>query len=308
LRQQIKAQNPEVRKRWDVVLSSLSSSHRLVCRTPPCARPMAQIQRLEDLRDEWHDRVEVVVVDRARADGFGVAGSPGHIADAGSALEISTARAARLTNALVQARQLAERANHPCGTRRDDFWAEVLAPLARLSSEVVVLDRYLFHRLLEKEARGGSGVDEHVCWLLERFDETMLAGSTVTLIAHDEALQERGRTGPPPQVTALRIAALVERFWLHRAAGRLQLVKVVVAPWWQLRQALPHDRHVRFHIGAAVTFTQGLDRLATPNIEDPDGLNWQYRQGSPAVDSVLAEESRVLDSRRLSRATALDRR
>jgi|BarGraNGADG00212_1021973.scaffolds.fasta_scaffold10578_1 hypothetical protein len=100
LRQQIKAQNPEVRKRWDVVLSSLSSSHRLVCRTPPCARPMAQIQRLEDLRDEWHDRVEVVVVDRARADGFGVAGSPGHIADAGSALEISTARAARLTNAL----------------------------------------------------------------------------------------------------------------------------------------------------------------------------------------------------------------
>jgi hypothetical protein len=45
-----------------------------------------------------------------------------------------------------------------------------------------------------------------------------------------------------------------------------------------------------------VTFTQGLDRLATPTIEEPDGLNWHYRQGS-AVQPVLAADTRAMDFR-----------
>lgn len=307
---EIKSQNSEVQKRWDVVLNNLNSSRRLVRRTPPCARPMAQIQRLEELRDEWRDHVEVVVVDSAHAEEYGAAGPPGHIADAGSALEISTARAARRTNAMEQARSLAERANHPCRTRRDDFWSEVLRPLARLSNEAFVLDRYLFQRLLYKHARGGSGGMEHVCWLLESLDRDAPAGSKVTLMAHDEAPQDRGQSGPPPRVNASDIAAIINHFWRHRAAGNLEVIEVVIAPWRQRGQTLPHDRHVRFNVGAAVTFNQGLDRLATPTIEDPDGLNWHYRQGAPALHSVLAEEGRVLDGRNVgvTRATALDRR
>lgn len=310
LMKEVKAQSQEVRKHWDVVLGSLSSSRRLIRRTPPCARPIAQIRLLEELRDQWRDQVEVVVVDRARAVEFGVAGSPGHIEDASAALEISTARGARLTVAMEQARRLAERANQPCGTGRDDFWSGVLAPLARLSNEAVILDRYLFHKLLAKPTAGGSGAEEHVCWLLECLDRDMPAGSKVTLIAHDEAPQDRGRSGPIPRVNASDIAALIERFWLYRPAGGLGLVEVVIAPWRQRRRLLPHDRHVRFNVGAAVTFAQGLDRLATPKIEEPDGLNWHYRQGASAVGSVLAAEVRVLDGRNrgVSRATVLDRR
>jgi hypothetical protein len=306
---EVKAQSQHVRKCWEVVLSSLSSSRRLVRRTPPCTRPMSQIHRLEELCDEWHEQVEVVVVEWTRAEEFGVARSPGHIADAGSALEISTARAMRQTEAMDQARILAERANHPCGTVRDDFWSEVLAPLARLSNEAVVLDRYLFQRLLKGQAGRGSGGNEHVCWLLDCLDRNMPRGSRVTLIAHDEAPQDRRLPGPPPRVNASAIAALIERSWSNRAGGNLDLIEVVVAPWRQGRQLLPHDRHIRFNIGAAVTFTQGLDRLATRTIEEPDGLNWHYRQGTSAVQPLLAAEFRVLESRNgLSRATVLDRR
>jgi hypothetical protein len=303
---EVKAQSQQVRKGWEVVLSSLNSSRRLVRRTPPFARPMAEIQRLVELRDEWHDQVEVVVVERSRAQDFGLARSPGHIADAGSALEISTARAMRQTEAMEQARVLAERANHPHGTKRDDFWSEVLAPLARLSNETVVLDRYLFQQLLRRQTGGGSGGEEHVCWLLECLDRDMPSGSRVTLIAHDEAPQDRRLTGPAPRVHASAIAALIERTWRHSASGNVDRVDVVVAPWRQRRQLLPHDRHIRFNVGAAVSFTQGLDRLATPTIEEPDGLNWHYRQGSSAVQPLLAAEVRVLESRSgLSRATVL---
>jgi hypothetical protein len=304
LLKEIKAQSQEVRKHWEVVIVSLSKSRRLVHRNPPCTKPMAQIDRLEELRDEWRDQVEVVVVEKAHADDFGVGGWPGHVADADSSLEISTARAAWETAAMEDARRLAERANHPSGTRREDFWSDVLAPLARLSSEVVVLDRYLFQRLLEKNARGGSGTDEQVCWLLEQLDIHMPPGSVVTLIAHDLAPQSR------PPVNAQDIAALIERYWLHRATGHLKLVNVVVAPWRQRRQSLPHDRHIRFNVGAAVTFPQGLGPLATPTIQDPDGLNWHYRQGSRAVEPVLAAEERVLDYRNhgVTRALMLESR
>ena len=73
---------------------------------------------------------------------------------------------------------------------------------------------------------------------------------------------------------------------------------------------MPHDRHVRFNVGAAVIFPEGVDRLATPTIEDPDGLNWHYRQGSRAVEPVLAAEERVLNHRNrgVTRAPTLDRR
>jgi hypothetical protein len=306
---EIRALDPELRKRWGVVLGSLNSSRRLVRRRPPLARPMAQVQGLAELRDAWRDEVEVVVLDRTRAQEFGVPGSLGHIADNDSALEISTIRGARQTEAFEQARSLAERANHPCGTRRDDFWREVLAPLAHLSNEAVILDRYLFHRLLEKQARGGSGGEEHVCWLLEHLDRDMPAGSTVTLIAHNEAPQDRRRTSAPHLVTASDIATLVDRLWLPRATGSLELVKVVLSPWRQRGQLLPHDRHIRFNVGAAVTFTQGLDRLATPTIEEPEGLNWHYRQGS-AVEPVLAADTRAMDfrNRDVTRAALLDRR
>jgi hypothetical protein len=46
-----------------------------------------------------------------------------------------------------------------------------------------------------------------------------------------------------------------------------------------------------------VTFNQGLDRLATPRIKEPDGLNWHYRQGWSALESVLAAEDRALNRR-----------
>jgi hypothetical protein len=270
---------------------SLRSSRRFKYREPPSTHPMAQIQRLEELRDEWRDQAEVVVVEKTHANKFGVAEWPGHITDSDSELEISTVRAAWETVAMEDARRLAERANHPYGTQRDDFWTEVLAPLARLSSEVVILDRYLFQRLLEKNARGGSGADDHVCWLLEQLDTYMPHLSRVTLIANDEAPQNR------PRVKAKDVAAIIERYWLHRAAGSLKHVDVVLAPWWQRGQSLPHDRHVRFNVGAAVTFPQGLGRLAKPTIEDPDGLNWHYRQGSRAVEPLHAAEERVLDHR-----------
>jgi hypothetical protein len=167
--------------------------------------------------------------------------------------------------------------------------------MAKLANEAVILDRYLFRRLLEQDTGRRPVQPEHLLWLLELMDSTMLPTSRVVLLADDEAPGKPWDKRPPSRVDAAEVADTIRRLWRRPSQSRIAEVQVVVGPWKQRGAPLPHDRHLRFNVNSAIGFPQGLDRLSTPTITDPDGLNWHHRQGTTAMASVLAEEARVLD-------------
>ncbi|MGO4342874.1 hypothetical protein [Pedococcus sp. 2YAF34] len=292
---QIRSQPPAVRKRWEVVMSTLASSRRLVRRQPPCEVPLYEIAELAQMRQLWTDQADVIVVDGNRAQQYGIAEPPNRLSDRPSALELATGRAARRSETIENFQALAERANHEQGAAREQFWREVLEPMARLSNEVVVLDRYLFRQLVQQDTGRRPAQPEHVQWLAEKLDATMLPGSRVVLLADDEAPADRSRMAPPRQVSAGELADTLRRAGGNRPWRRLEQVKIVVGPWRQRGSLLPHDRHIRFNINAAISIPQGFSRLSAPVIEDEDGLNWHYRHGASAVSPLVAAERRVQD-------------
>lgn len=154
----------------------------------------------------------------------------------------------------------------------------VLEPLARTSRSAVVVDKYLFKKLL---GRGRKPDPEQVIWLLENLDSSIHEG-TVTLI---------GQVGSGSS-SAIQIADTILQHWRRHPAHGVHQLRVVLAPG----RSLPHDRHVRFGVGGVVILPAGFDRLSEPFIWDKDGMNWQYKWQPEAVKLLKAAETRCFES------------
>lgn len=193
---------------------------------------------------------------------------------------------------------IADAGHLPMGASRDNFWRDILRPLAQASRSVVVIDPYLYSGLRNHRPRA---TPEHVCWLLENLDGA-LQGGTVTFIGPEPDDDRR----PGPQ-TAQETLDLILRNW-QRSDSRVRELEVVLVPrrrWEGQRSVkgdLPHDRHIRFSAGPATILNSGFDRLRSRLVTDKDGMNWSYRWLPDALEPLRAAEERCLQSAEVDRA------
>ena len=138
----------------------------------------------------------------------------------------------------------------PAGVLRNAVWDTYFRPLARVSSEVNIFDRFLFSGLIKR--RGFNGSDSLLRWLLRSLDRDLPPDAVVNLFARSGdrvARENHDQTAMPYSVAD--ISAAVKRSGWQRD-GQLHLY---------IDDALHHDRHLRFSCGHAIMPQGGLDQL-----------------------------------------------
>lgn len=259
---------------WTSLLRYLQNNHRLAYVEPKCESTTAQWLDSGD-PEYFGKQTDVVVVREAvgEREGFSV---EGHVRQVGQPEKV-LADALNASEIFSELSGLRMKGRFPAGTDRERFWSDVLAPLSRVSSEVTVFDRYLFSSFSRRRGLGG-----HVRWLLERLDGTLSDNSTVRLLAD-------APTGG--DINDLQEA--LQREAKRQSWTRLRHLEVWLAPWHGGKGKGPHNRHVRFSCGSAVTFEEGLDRLEFPKLSYAEGINWKYVTDSDVVLELAVSERYV---------------
>jgi len=254
---------PDVAKRWDAALTTLHQRGRIKIMSPPDDRAISTGFALSELKDTWAGKIQVVVLGGETATKLGVPTDEGILEDEDAHIEVATVYTAGHTKAISHLRGLAESAVFPFETR-DDFWHEVLGPVAEVSRSVTITDKYLFTDLWRRAKYPRKWRDspaEHVSWLLENFDSSMRSSSNVHLISY---------TG---EVEIKKTIDVVLDAWRPSKHGRLSSVKLTLVT---KDHDFPHDRHMRFDSGVAIAVSAGFDRLRQPRIWDKHGMAWTY--------------------------------
>lgn len=291
---------PGVKARWLSVLAEMKKSKRMLYLTPPGTFGLTGVAAIEELRAGWGGKAQVAVLSTQQASALGV-DADGLLVDAPSGLELAAAPIAAYCKTLGDIHELIQRGVVAHGASRDEFWKEVLQPIAVLSRQVVILDQYLFgdvcwhHTKLPHSTRWDPDM---VIWALRKLDASMQRGAEVTLM---------GSTGGRGPRDAADAAEMINDLWNPPAAGRLGKVEIVAGLWKQGQERMPHDRHVRFSAGAAVKSLPGFGRLGRSAVQDLDGMGWQYHWKPMALAELRSAERRVSDGDESTRATVLDR-
>ena len=298
---QLGADPPGAKERWLMALTELKKRKRVRYITPPIESGLDTVEGIGALRKGWGGRAQVAVLASDHAAAIGVQRS-GLLMDHESKLEIAAAPVAAYCETLNLLRDLAEQGELAHGAPRNDFWRQVLMPLAVLSRRVVVLDQYLFGEVTWHHTnlpRSRDWQPEVVVWLLNWLDRTLPNQAQVTLIG--------GCGGDRGPRNAADAAAMIRDVWRPNAEGRLGKVEVVAGPWRQGEIRMPHDRHVRFSVGGAIKSLPGFDRLGRTTVQDLDGMGWQYRWKAASLAELHAAETRVMRGSQSGVAMALDR-
>lgn len=248
-------------------------------------RPLGTYQQVEAFKLAWSGRVEVAVFDQSGAEALGVPDDDGVI-EVSEDLEVARLFALSGTRAFSHLRFIADTGHVAFDSPRDAFWRDVLRPLARSSKVVTVVDQYLLGGLWYRSDRRPQShrwSPEHVVWLLENLDRTAPPGTQVELLTVVEDNDARSQK-------AEAAAQLVREFWNRSHAGRLDRVRLSVAG---TRRGFPHDRHIRFSSGAAITVDAGLDRLREPRIWDQSGMAWGYKWRKEALTPLRDREAQA---------------
>lgn len=164
---------------------------------------------------------------------------------------------------------LVESGRYPAGTGRTRVWESLFAPLASVSKEIVIFDKYLFGQL-------DVTSDEHVNWLLAQLDATAPAGASVKLIGARGVPDSYGNERVPGNAAD---AEWLLREYLPGKFTNLRSVEAILAPSVRARD-MHHDRHIRFSAGAAVELPAGFDRLGTPQLRDTFSFTYRHLAGS----------------------------
>lgn len=295
------AMPPGARARWEALLVHLRNSHRVIVADPPSDESLATVDAIDRLRAGWGGQADVAIVAQALSAALGVPEDTGILSAPGFNPDVAVAVTAPNAPALVR---IVDQERNPFtahGSLREDFWRNVLEPMATGSTEVTILDGYLFNRITESaHGRGrGSSVAEHICWLLEHLDSVMAGRSTVRLIGNASKLT----TGDD----AHDIAQTVHDRWSPLKVGRIARVEVHLGDPSKGRQRFPHDRHIRFSTGSAVKVPAGFDRLSDERIWDTSGMWWTYLWQTRALDGLRADEKAATSLARHPEALALSR-
>jgi hypothetical protein len=276
----------EARKRWVETVIHMRTHERISVGRPPTDGDLASIHTLAGLRDRCRSGVDVAVIGTSQSIEVGVPEETGFLVDDRDQLEIATAVGAPHSPRLANFQASTEASFLPHGSEREQFWTDVLGPMALGSRSAVVLDGYLFESLIALEegrpwTRGWR--TEHVVWLLEHLDLTMASG------AHVELLTTRKAKGTA--YSAAELCRQVQARWSPAPDGNISKVTVAVCRP-KKGQKFPHDRHVRFSTGVAVELFAGFDRLREEHVWDEDGMKWLYRWRPSAVGALKAMEQR----------------
>ncbi|QOR69382.1 hypothetical protein IM660_11805 [Ruania alkalisoli] len=292
---------PGARARWEAMLVHLRKSHRVVVADPPSRDTLATVDGIDRLRAGWGGQADVAVVSQTLSVTLGVPGDTGILSAPGLKPDVAVAVTAPTAPALAR---IVEQERSPFaahGTAREDFWFNVLRPIATGAREVVILDGYLFNRITGSAYGRGSASDvpEHICWLLEHLDSVMAGGSTVRLVGNASKLNSRD--------DACALAQIIHHRWSPANEGRLARVEVHLGDPSNGRQRFPHDRHIRFSTGSAVKIPAGFDRLRDRRIWDTSGMWWTYLWRSRALDALRSDEQTATSLARHPLALALSR-
>lgn len=191
---------------------------------------------------------------------------------------------------ITTARSLRELGNYRENTLRDVIWKEVFDVPARISIEATLLDQYFLKHLFDGKSRRKW---DHVLWIIRRLDESMLPGSTVRLLC---ALPSDGR--PPRPFTRSRIESMIQT---HIApilgSGHLSKIEFVLAPWPLRFESGPHNRHLRFNTGIAISTEEGFDRFDRSKIQGIDGFSWHGITSASLIEDLGRRES-VIETHR----------
>lgn len=263
--------------------------------------PLADVQGLSALRAGWGSCTDVAVVAEEVCSLFGIPVDLGILSDTGLKPDVTTAAAATDCPELRRVRTLSEHPIAGHGSRREEFWRNVLEPLASEAQTATLLDGYLFKLILEiaTKGRGPNGIRrEHISWMLNNLDDVMASGAEIRLIG------KRGNDSRNADAT--EIANAIRRIWNPAPVGRLSSVTVVLSD--PIRpERFPHDRHIRFSSGSAIELSAGFDRLREETLWDPDGMKWTYQWRAGALTALQQSEDRAIMYARHSAAVVLQR-
>ncbi|MCW2984204.1 MAG: hypothetical protein JWR63_1774 [Conexibacter sp.] len=273
------------RAAWQELLVHLERNRRLFAADqPPPPSCLDDAAALSDVSTLVPHGEHVAVVDTTRAAVLGL--TPRVPATDVAGQEVVRSRSCTESPRLRNLEALALRHMHPAGVTRNQFFREVLRPLAEVSQEVLIADRYLFTELEHRAGRSNARLPEHVGWLLDQLGKTSLPDTKVILA---------GGVGEGGQPADLRAAAQrVFEAW-GSTRGRVTCVEVRTAHWpdFSFRSQLAHDRHIAFDCGFAIQMLAGFNRLRDKTLWDPNGTSWSYVTDPQAFEALRDAEQRI---------------
>ena len=253
--------SPDAQTLWIKTLTALDGVNRIHRGNE--ANTSREVARKAPLPPDLVRSVDVLVVSEASGEAQGVPTFPGHMTRSGEP-ELTYLDSFAHSAAADAVRALRDRGNFPQGSSRHDIWDAVLQPLAQISVEATLLDRFFLTK--------PSG--DHAKWLITNLDRSLRDGAHLRILGEWDAswTEQQAR-----DVAHKRVAP-------HVGSGRIASVEVILAAAWDRsgptsrrpRNAPygPHNRHLRFSCGMAVTAVEGFDRLRQRTVEGVDGFTW----------------------------------
>ena len=272
---------PAEKKEWQQLLLSLKKQGRLSASTPPLITDAEAASTLAEVEGLTKGAPMLSVLGEATYRRLFPDATSGHAVPY-PGLEITVPGSVADSKLYQRLRDLVDTGRLPEGTPRTEVWNSLFGPLASVSKEITIFDKYLLSRLFE------TG-DEHVTWMLKNLNEVAPEGAGVVLIA---ARGTEGQYGAERIPSDAREAERLLREYLPDTWGRLGSVQVVFAESTRARH-MHHDRHIRFSAGAAIEVPAGFDRLDQPRLRDSFGFTYRW---SPAALAEL--ESREQEVKR----------
>lgn len=275
----------DMRDRWTEVLVALHNSNRL--RVGGGDETVRELVNNDHLREDLHETLDLIVVSEAAATKRSV---PALVGFAKRELEpeLCVADSVAHCATVEHVQTLRERGNFPASTARETVWKAVFALPAELSMEATLLDQYFLKWLLN-----GRRDRDHAEWLIGALDRTMAPNSRLRLLCGVPT------SGNPPQpLTEDDVEqAVMERIAPIVGRGRLTKVEVVLAPWPKRHENGPHNRHLRFSCGVAITTPEGFDRLDSQKIVGIDGFSWGVETSASMLGDLGKREDVILRHR-----------
>lgn len=184
---------------------------------------------------------------------------------------------------ITAVRTLRDLGNYRAQTSREVIWDEVFASPASVSTEATLLDRYFLEHVHNGKSRNAR---DHVEWMIGKLDESMVAGSTFRLLCGWPVVRATSGLFPQSRIEAVvrkRVAPLIGN-------GRLRQIEIVLTPWPKRQDDAPHNRHLRFNCGVAVSTDEGFDRLDSNQIQGIDGFSWRGITAATLLGDLATRE------------------
>lgn len=280
--------SPILRERWTASLVALHGCNRVSVGNLP--QTMGDIARTHPLPQELGQSLDLFVLGKDAAVGQAVPERSGYWRRPEEP-EFAVADSADVCLTIKEIRTMHKLGNFPERTSRKEIWDRLIAPLAALSDEVTILDRFFLTKYLRTKNLSKDPYVGHVKWLIESLGRGLLPGSTIRILGEWPEVNTSGRLEPLPESQVRDRAG--ERLTPLVRSGQVKGIRVVLAKAWAGNRRGAHNRHLRFSCGIAVTTHEGFDRLRDPAINGVDGFTWTLVSSSDRLADLGRAESTV---------------